>query len=257
MERFGQVIDYMDDDLEVTESVQPKQTQASEVVKLIWPAPSLDWMLRSGEVHVWSISLEQPKHQLKALAATLSADEQGRAARLRFENIRERWIAGRGLLRQILGYYVGCDPSEVCFEYGPNGKPVFPGSDHALHFNFSHSGNLALCAISDEQAVGVDIEKICFIAEAAPIALRCFSREEQIEYDCATLEEKQRMFYRIWTRKEAVLKWNGRGIGNMEETLSQETAFTGFFQELVPAPGYIGCLAIEKRSKAVQLWQWT
>ena len=77
-----------------------------------------------------------------------------------------------------------------------------------------------------------------------------------MEFCGAAISEKQRVFYRIWTRKEAVLKWSGRGISDMEESLSQGMPFKGYLQELVPAAGFIGFLAIHKQPSGIKLGQW-
>lgn len=91
-------------------------------------------------------------------------------------------------------------------EKGKRGKPCFP--DHPnRHFNLSHTAGFALCALSDAGAVGVDIE----LVKERRYALHTYvmSREELADFD-GTWEE----FYRIWTLKEAYVKFLGLSIGN-------------------------------------------
>ena len=95
--------------------------------------------------------------RLAALAATLSADEQVRAARFRFAEHRDRFSAGRGLLRELLGGYVQRPAATLRFAQGAQGKPHLVGeAAGALHFNLSHSGERALYAVARRE-VGVDI----------------------------------------------------------------------------------------------------
>ncbi len=90
----------------------------------IWqPAPT-DLTLLPDEIHVWRIDLDQAKPQLQNLAATLSSDETARAERFYFQEHRQRFIAGRGILRCILGRYLGIQPLQVEFNYRQRGKPV-------------------------------------------------------------------------------------------------------------------------------------
>ena len=87
-----------------------------------------------------------------------------------------------------------------------HGKPYFPGHT-GLHFNLSHSGDLALCAL-DSAPVGVDIQ---LVKERRPsLPRRACSAEEQ-----AWLEEQPEFwpaFTLLWTLKEAQVKESGRGL---------------------------------------------
>ena len=87
-----------------------------------------------------------------------------------------------------------------------HGKPYFPGYE-GLHFNLSHSGELALCAL-DSAPVGVDIqivkewrpglpERVCSGAELAWL-------EGQPDHWSA--------FTLLWTLKEARAKESGQGL---------------------------------------------
>lgn len=141
----------------------------------------------------------------------LSSDEQARAARFRYERDRRRFIVGRGRLRAILGAYLGVAARRIGFGYNAFGKPRLAGAgEPCLHFNLSHSGGVAVLAVSDHYQLGIDIEQIKPLRE--DIAGHFFSSAE-----CAALGEYRGAaylpaFYRCWTRKEAFVKAHGAGL---------------------------------------------
>jgi len=77
--------------------------------------------LHSDEVHVWRAPLVPTDNA----RAALSPADWLRAKRFHFEEDRERFIAGRGVQRQVLAQYLGLEASEVEFTAGPHGKPEF------------------------------------------------------------------------------------------------------------------------------------
>lgn len=83
-------------------------------------------------------------------------------------------------------------------ERSPRGKPFFPGLD-GRWFSLSHSGSLALCALSTGGPVGVDIELVR--PRRAKLPAYVLSGEEQARFD-GSWEE----FYRLWTLKESWCK---------------------------------------------------
>ncbi len=91
----------------------------------------------------------------------------------------------------------------------PDGKPYFPQHPQR-HFNLSHSGDLALCALSDAP-VGADIECIRPRKERLP-AYVCRGDEWQ-RYQ--SLGGDWPAFYTLWTERESILKYTGEGLKAM------------------------------------------
>ena len=94
-----------------------------------WPAaPAAGWKpaLTAGGIHLWLADLDSPPRPLAELAATLAAEGRERAARFRFPEHRDRFIAGRGLLRGLLAAYLDRPAAALRFEQGPHGKPCWP-----------------------------------------------------------------------------------------------------------------------------------
>ncbi len=101
-------------------------------------APECEWLLPQAqptlahdEVHVWRASLRRPLPVLERLAGTLSPDERQRATRFGHAHDRNDFLAGRGLVRRILGHYMRVEPAHVRFAYGPQGKPALEATSPA------------------------------------------------------------------------------------------------------------------------------
>lgn len=169
--------------------------------------------LAADEAHLWLASLRPPVERLAALAATLTVDERERAARLRFPEHRDRFIAGRGLLRELLSAYLNQPAALLRFNQGPRGKPalVDQPAETGLHFNLSHSGDRVLYAIA-RQEVGVDLEDMDRRLDYAAVAERICTPREWAVFQALPLEQAREVFFACWTRKEAVAKATGDGL---------------------------------------------
>ena len=244
-------------------------------VKICWPPPPSQWALGNGEIHVWAGNLERPAARTLALAATLSRDERARAARFRFDRDRDHFIVGRGLLRAILARYVNGNPARLIFDYSPNGKPALAESEAAcgFHFNLAHSDDLLLVAVARAWEIGVDVERIHPLADAAGIAEKFFSPREFEGLRNLPDSQKWPAFFNLWTRKEAWLKATGDGISDDLSRL--EVSFLANKQarlislpgrinaagnwtlfELVPAPGFVGAVAAPANGVHLKCWLW-
>ena len=144
--------------------------------------------------------------------------KQRRAKVLRCKQKQDKERAlGAGLLLRYALMQQGVSYETAVFETDECGK-LYLASQPDLHFNISHSGEYAVCAISPYE-VGVDIE--CFVNRFAEgdgrkrmssIAKKCFTEKER-EWFLALQEEQQaEAFALIWTRKEAYAKACGEGI---------------------------------------------
>jgi 4'-phosphopantetheinyl transferase len=110
--------------------------------------------LHPDDVHLWC-----GRTDVAALSNILSDDERQRASRYRFARDKERFTAARAMLRRILAAWLDVPPHQVSFTSSPNGKPAVANSQ-VLQFNLSHSGELAVYAVSASRRIGVDIEQI-------------------------------------------------------------------------------------------------
>lgn len=111
-----------------------------------------------------------------------------------------------GLLYRILLDEFGVDGKTLTLATRENGKPYFETG--GIFFNISHCDGLAVCAISLNGEIGVDVERVRECRERT--ARRVMSDAEYKDF--LTTEDRNRLFFRIWTYKESVLKLTGEGI---------------------------------------------
>ena len=143
---------------------------------IAWETPSSWPRLSDDEIHVWCVELDAAGEEA-ALAACLSEEERERASGLLSGTHQRRFVVARGMLRQLLGRYLDQDPGAVAFSRGAHGKPFL--QEGGLHFNVSHTHELALYAIARDREVGVDVEWMRPQVAHEQIAARFFSLEEQ------------------------------------------------------------------------------
>ena len=254
-------------------------TWQSDLLGVNGPAAGVEWRpgpavlsLADDEVHVWRAWLECPPLELSHYASTLSKSEQRRAHRLHLERDRRRFVIGRGILRAILGRYLGVDAGAIKFCYSAAGKPALSTEfDETLRFNVTHADSLALYAVGHSE-VGVDVEHVREINEAEQIANRFFTAGERTELRAVPRAKRMETFLRVWTRKEAYLKACGIGIAEIanrvEVSLHDEaTCFqvgTGnivnssrwSLHDLTPAPGYLAALANRGATPRLSWFNW-
>jgi 4'-phosphopantetheinyl transferase len=172
--------------------------------------------LLRNEVHVWTIERDR-RADLALLLRCLSAEELQRARRLRAKQRRDSFIYNRAMVRQILASYAGLSPQSVPLTTSPAGKPLWDGASSSdanhLHFNLSHRGDLAILAVSETRAVGVDVEVFDASTSYDAIARQALSPRELAVYELLPAEERTGAVLRAWTRKEAFLKALGVGLG--------------------------------------------
>jgi 4'-phosphopantetheinyl transferase len=234
----------------------------------LWLSAPTDLTLLPDEIHIWRIELDQPEADLQHLRTTLFSDEIARAERFYFQEHRQRFIAGRGILRAILGRYLGIQPLQVEFNYQQRGKPVLAETfaDSGLEFNLSHSQGLGLCAVNCTRQIGVDLEYIRPMSDLEALAKRFFLPREYDMLRSLSLNQQQEVFFRYWTCKEAYLKATGDGLSQLEQvevslTLTepaklQITEDWSLF-ELVPANNYVAAVAVENFGWNLKCWQYS
>lgn len=170
--------------------------------------------LLPAEVHLWRVFVSGPVASDAAAAGALSEDERTRAYRFRFEADRGRFVASHAALRHILASYLGATPASLTFGTDTHGKPFLdaPAHGRSLRFSLSHSGDLALVAVSLGREVGVDVEQVRPRVDLEGFAARYFSPRERDALARVPPGDRLHAFLEIWTLKEAYLKACGDGL---------------------------------------------
>jgi len=206
---------------------------------------------------IYNINIQKiHKFDLGKFEVILSEDEKIRADRFIFGRDRKRFVVTRGKLRVILSEYLQQSPESIKFSYTDKGKPYFTNSD--IYFNVWHSHEIAFYGINKEKEIGVDVEYyLRNIDDLEGLAKRFF---REVEYkkiaNVLDKDEKQKLFFKYWTLKEAYLKATGEGVCGLEkidfEILEKKQKFsfkdknikqwTAFF--LQPLDGYLGVVVV-------------
>ncbi len=218
----------------------------------------------SAEVHLWRVWCPSAQAHLHHLEAILSSDEISRAKQFRFPEGREYFTIARGMLRVILGRYLGRAPEEVRFCHGPHGKPALAGEDsNWLHFNLSHSSEIVLYAVSRNREVGVDVERIQKGFPALHVATQFFSAREVAALQALPAEARPPAFFASWTAREAYAKATGQGlalsldecelpvpagesVATIERIEMTDDLADWSLRRFYPAPGYVASVAAER-----------
>ena len=222
-----------------------------------WPVAPAGIGLGQNEIHVWCASVSDFHDAPSRFAAVLSADERTRASKFHLARDRHRFIARRGILRELLARYLHQDAATIEFSVGCFGKPSVAGTDGGLHFNTSHSGSLAVYAVTSVCPVGVDIERLRETPNLDAIASRFFAPAEDSRLAALPPHQRSDEFLVCWTGKEAVLKATGGGLGaRCGSRLGVPACVTSScrLQRLWPAPGYVGALAYAHDAARLSLW---
>jgi 4'-phosphopantetheinyl transferase len=166
-------------------------------------------------VDVWLIWSDPPGHTLADLSAVLDDAERRRAEALAVDAHRRRFTAAHGAARLIIGHYLGLPPEQVRWRHGPHGKPeVDEASGGAAaragaRISLSHSGDLAMLAVTRGRRVGVDVQQFPAGGYAVRMAERYYPPAEARFVAAGPPAERVRRFVALWTRKEACVKVTG------------------------------------------------
>jgi 4'-phosphopantetheinyl transferase len=242
----------------------------------LWKIPQTELTLAERDIHIWRADLDLQIMGFQKLYQTLSIDERVRAERFHFEKDRRWFIAARGILREILGCYLGVEPNAFRFCYGRNGKPRLAGisGKEAIYFSLSHSEGIALYGFTRNHEIGVDIEYMRDISEMDQIVERFFSVREKRVFHTLPENQKKEAFFKCWTRKEAYLKAVGDGLSRPLESFDvtlgrgepaillrmeegSNVAFRWSIQDLKPTLGFAAAIAVEGENLEFRCWQWS
>jgi 4'-phosphopantetheinyl transferase len=205
----------------------------------------------------------------------LSSDERTRVSEFQIEAPRRQFALARMALRTLLGQYLDIPPQTIEFDLGANGKPRLRGK-HAvdLRFNVSHSGDLALIAVTIECEVGVDVEQVHKVGHLEQMARRFLHPQEAEGVLAIEATGRDEAFLKCWTGKEAVLKAVASGVaGSLKEfcvpidnPVGAWISLPGdkygpesrcWLRQVAPGEGYVASVATLKVQRRVVCSGWS
>jgi 4'-phosphopantetheinyl transferase len=210
------------------------------------------------EVELYLAGTDLPVAERDRLARLLDDDETARAARFRREADRTRFVARRGILREVLARRLGEDAARLRFEHGPFGKPAIVGG--GINFSLAHSDGQAMIALCDVE-VGCDLERVDPSFQWRPVARGFFAKGER---DCLFRMPRTagtHLFFDWWARKEALVKALGRGLSHELDRIDLSVTSTRAFalgeqwliEPVAALPGFAAALAVPSRSGPIRV----
>jgi 4'-phosphopantetheinyl transferase len=225
--------------------------------------------LSDNELHVWRASSDLPPAVRERFQSTLNSDEKKRAERFVIPQACERFVAARGILRELLGAYLELQAEKVALSYGPEGKPsLSPRHNSKICFNVSHSHGMCLFAFAKDHEIGVDIEYVKREFRGMEIASHFFSEGEIAALTKLPPDQTDEAFFGCWTRKEAYVKAHGQGLsiplGNFtveftksKQVLRDEAGARWSCYALEAASGFAGAVVAEGENWDVKYLEWS
>ena len=173
-----------------------------------------EFILNENEVHIWNYSLEPDKNLAELYFNNLSEDEKDRVKKIIIKEVKYRSILSKVITKKILSKYLDRKITQINYCYNKFGKPKLSSEiNHLdLNFNISHSGNLGVIAISKNKQIGIDIEQIVELNDLNDLIDLIFTENEIRQIGLLDQIDKTKMFYKIWTAKEAFVKAIGYGL---------------------------------------------
>jgi 4'-phosphopantetheinyl transferase len=224
--------------------------------------------LGPADVHVWVAASDGLLPPPEALGDELSPGELAESRRFKFEVDQRRFLASRLLRRRVLADYLGTRPGLLVFHYGAKGKPELAAESAGnLSFNDTESGGLAVVAVARGRSLGVDIERLRSVPEAESIVSGFGSDLEKVTFASLSPQDRQDLFLRWWTGKEAFVKALGEGLSMPLANFSILVSAGGRVElagggdgwslhTFEPAPGYVGALVAEGRRPRLSMRVW-
>lgn len=177
-------------------------------------------------MHLWRFQLDWDAWA-PASEGSLSTAESRRAERFHRDRDRRAFLARRTLVRALLGAYLDRPPASLELASGPFGKPELGSKEFDLTFNWSVTGSFLALAVARNLSLGVDLEWRDPALELERLAPTVMGPEELVRFRALPAAERPAAFFRLWTRKEALVK--ALGVGFRREP-------KGFFVGLDAAP---------------------
>lgn len=167
----------------------------------VFAADNRPWSAANPLLHPLIIS--GPAGDVLPPGLVVSKQEHARAERFMHRHERTRYLLQHHLLRSYLAHWLGIPPAELHFSVNAFGKPALEHSP--LHFSLSRS-QAHLAFYFGPVDGGIDVEERRSSQPFHDVIAAHFHPHEQ------AVAHTDEGFFRVWTRKEALLKAVGSGL---------------------------------------------
>jgi 4'-phosphopantetheinyl transferase len=139
------------------------------------------------------------------LIGSLSIKDQKFLLSIQNKEAQRRSLVGRIMLKYITSEL--CITDSASIQMTSRGKPYFSSHPY-INYNISHSGKMVVCCVTLNSKIGIDVE----IKKTLRLNNfhKYFQPEEWIVIQNSSCQIS--MFFDLWTRKEALIKADGRGM---------------------------------------------
>ncbi|WP_327697968.1 4'-phosphopantetheinyl transferase family protein [Streptomyces sp. NBC_00459] len=142
----------------------------------------------------------------------LAPDDLRYLARLAVPAVRAEAAYARAVLRRVLGERLGLPPADIRIARTLTGRPYLPGTD--WDFSLSYTAGLVAVAVGRSARIGVDVERVRPVPMAHAIADGFFTPADHTALAALSGPGRDRHWFQVWTRVEAIIKAQGAGLLN-------------------------------------------
>jgi 4'-phosphopantetheinyl transferase len=166
---------------------------------------------------IWRIHIPDFLEKIEENKYLIKPDEQSKSEAFAHEDDRNRFLLGKIYLRKLLAKYLKISSQDIEFDFLEFNKPILSAFPN-MNFNISHSGDYIVLGFANRRSVGVDIE---LIESKLDLYNLIYSTMSSVEVSSILNSESPRaIFYKHWTRKEALLKSVGIGLTDRLKDIS-------------------------------------
>jgi len=184
------------------------------------------------EIYLIEIKTSSTDHaEFKNLLRCIAEERTNSIIKMRNDVDKKLTVLADVLIRIVASQRLFISNRNLCFQKNSYGKPYllfFPD----FQYNISHTRDAVAVAFSN-QSIGIDIEKIR--EPDLKIVKRFFTSDEN-QYILQSNDFVTR-FFEIWTKKEAYIKHDGRGLSIPLNTFSslenREKYYTCIFKNYI------------------------
>jgi 4'-phosphopantetheinyl transferase len=211
-----------------------------------------------NEVHVWRVEHNAEKPNAQKWRNVLAEEERKHADRFCFEADRHSYTVTRGILRTLLGKYLQLAPKALILTAGRFGKPGLSESQNEkrIAFNVSHSGHYSLLVFGIDVQLGVDVEHVRTRNNIVEVAKTIFSQGEYANFMSLSDLDRDRAFFRAWTRKEAFVKGIGEGLSIPLDHVEIDGTDEWSLHDICVHDDYAAALAVKAKNIDLRLWDF-